>query len=179
MRHKILLVLLLAVSNPVFSDVFGLKDGMSLSQIKKKIDLVKLNEIKTIPNSETYMATEMPHNDDYYKMYLLSVSEKCGLVGISAIGKDKYDDDLIKKFTQIGLDINKVYGKGVHEITSNADQDSQIEIENIEVTVTWGGKEKPKLPNNLGIVMMKLHQNNEKLGSVDTTWLFRNVDSCT
>jgi hypothetical protein len=176
MRKKLLLALLLSVSMPAVSDVFGLKGGMQLHEIEKKVHFIKNPELEGY-----YMATELPKGSKNYKMYVFSVDKKCGLFTINAVGNDipPYEDnsnanELAGKLKEVTDEIISDYGTP-ENYGWEGDKDSPYKASYIAL---WGGKDSKKLPNDVGMIAVKMSFDNNKIPSISTTYIFRSAGLC-
>lgn len=179
MRKRLLFSLLLYVSTPTFSDVFGLKGGMPLDELKKKMEITQPD-----PSQHAYVSFSVPvGNNPYFKMYVFYVMPKCGLVTINAMSKDiqfsKDGHELTEQFGELMKDTSDKYGKGRLEHFKNKDKPTeQLEIEDIDFAASWGGKGEKKLPDNLGVITLQLKFNEDKTSIISETFLFKNIDKC-
>lgn len=174
MRKK-LLALLLIISTPAFCDVFGLKGGMTLNQIKKNV-----NFIKTPESNDHYIATELPNGDSYYKIYVFAVDKKCGLFTINAVGNDiPYQEngdahELSNKLKEVTDEIISVYGKP-ENYGWQEDKESPYKASYLAL---WGGKDAKPLPNDVGMIAVNLKFDESKTPSITTNYIFRKAALC-
>lgn len=184
MRHKILLVLLLAVSSPAFSDVFGLKMGMKLSEMKK------MKPGKWFDG--TYFIVNLPKPNKAFLEYFVSVSEKNGLCMIIAHAwgtreaTNKNGDKLIEQFENLSNEITKKYGEGFLTNTLQNQPDNFMNALSKKegmYNMMWTGnnhnESKEKLPDSLHAVFLYSSAINEQIGNLTVAYIFNNADeSC-
>lgn len=178
------LLLCIALLTPVasYAGPFGLEMGMSIDDLKKKINLVQKDE-------NIYSASSVPNPHPDFTIYSFLATPSHGLCRIRAIGKaietSAYGTELINEFNKLESVLNKKYGASMRlDLLNkgsiwNEPRDWMIGMLKKERTLaSYWSEEQKALPDNIGAIKLDSVAISNSNGFIVLDYDFTNIKAC-